>query len=60
MTKTYLISTSATWMHFFKKEIEDSIAMSVQKKKKPESTFQSYNGENRDKEEAEEVRHDLL
>ena len=37
-------------------KVEDTI----HKIKKPESTFQSYTGENREKEEAEKVRHDLL
>ena len=38
-------------------KIKDTIHKKI---KNPESTFQSYTGENQDKEEAEEVRHDLL
>ena len=47
-TKNYLLTSNL--------KVKDTI----HKIKKPESTFQSYTGENREKEEAEKVRHDLL
>ena len=48
---------SPNWMQFPEPEIQRYYP---QEQKKPESTFQSYNGKNQDKEEAEEVRHNLL
>ena len=58
ITTYYLLLSGGNKKTFLMSNLK--VKDTIHKIKKPESTFQSYTGENREKEEAEKVRHDLL
>ena len=58
ITTYYLLLSGGNKKTFLMSNLK--VKDTIHKIKKPESTFQSYAGENREKEETEKVRHDLL